>query len=134
MVEFIEGEAPAFTIQQMILDLMDLCYYDGARAAGDNWSPATKKIRDEIFQDLVKLNNKDWPTNAKDAIMLELSAILSGSYNKKGFQPWLNRKRTHLFNRSPLTVLETCNWDRRHPEVCRVFDLANSLRFGGMGT
>lgn len=57
MVEFIEGEAPAFTIQQMILDLMDLCYYDGARTSGDSWSPATNKMREEIFQYIEELAN-----------------------------------------------------------------------------
>lgn len=50
-MEFIEGEAPAFTLTQMIYDLMELCYYDGARGA-TKWCPATEGMMKELIEDI----------------------------------------------------------------------------------
>lgn len=55
-MEFIEGEAPAFTLTQMIYDLMELCYYDGARGT-TKWCPATKRMMKELIEDIETICN-----------------------------------------------------------------------------
>ncbi len=52
----LEEEAPAFTIKQMMYDLMDLCHYDGAHNANkEEYSENTMSFLSSIEKEVDKL-------------------------------------------------------------------------------